>query len=261
MSVAETGSHSHYLGDPVNWFESEPGQSLLRAENHRISSILPDLFGYHILQLSTWTPSDLMSASRIRHKILARRPPDQFTGKNPDLVCHNSALPIDGDCIDVVLLNHVLEFEKNPHQVLREVERVLIGEGHVVILGFNPWSFWGLWRVMLAWKDRFPWLGHYFSQSRVKDWLTLLDFEIVKTEKFFFRPPIKNSRLITRLNFLEPIGRYCWPFWGGVFLIVAKKRVSSMTPIKLQWQSRRRMIASGVIEPNARMTPVKVKDE
>ncbi len=51
------------------------------------------------------------------------------------------------DSIDLVFLPHTLEFSADPHQVLRETERVLIPEGRVIILGFNPLSSLGLWRL------------------------------------------------------------------------------------------------------------------
>ncbi len=209
MERFETSTQSHLSGKSDNWFQSEPGESLLEAEKLRLSRILPDLFGYHILQLSTNTPDNLIVSSRIRHKILAGIPSVSGMGKMPDFICHNSALPVATDSLDVVLLHHVLEFEPSPHQVLREIERILIGEGHIVIVGFSPWSLWGIWRLIYAWAERFPWKGHYLSLSRLKDWLTLLDFEIISTEKFYFRPPFKNSKLISRLNFIEHIGKYC----------------------------------------------------
>jgi hypothetical protein len=43
-----------------------------------------------------------------------------------------------------VVLPHALELARDPHHALREVERVLVPEGRVVISGFNPASLWGL---------------------------------------------------------------------------------------------------------------------
>lgn len=253
IGPADTYIPDHYNVVLSSWFGNNLGKDVLTTEKGRISRVLPDLFGYHILQIGSPAGIYFLDSSRINHKIVTCQfVPAESTHK-PDLLSNNNALPVMSESMDVVLLPHVLEFEDNPHQILRESERVLIGEGHLVIIGFNPLSFWGCWRLFLAWRDHPPWNGKYISLTRLKDWLTLLDFEIIKTEKFFFRPPLKNIKLMQKLKFMEQLGQYCWPYFGGVYLLVAKKRVVSMTPIKLQWQSRRRMITSGLIEPSARL--------
>ena len=249
----ETYTLNHHKLALSAWFNGSLGKYVLDTEKLRISRILPDLFGYHILQIGCPAGTYMLESSRINHKIISMQVIEGKTDSKADFLCNNSALPVMSESMDVVLLPHILEFEVNPHQILRESERVLIGEGHLVIIGFNPVSLWGLWRLFLAWRDQPPWNGKYISLTRLKDWLTLLDFEIMKTEKFFFRPPLNNTRLMQRLNFMEQLGQYCWSLFGGVYLLVAKKRVISMTPIRLQWQSRRQLISSGLVEPSARM--------
>jgi len=234
-----------------DWFAAQLGRDVLDMEKNRISRILPDLFGYHILQVNGHATEQLLDSSRIQHKIVFAQQDTIRPGKFPDVICKYNALPVASESIDVVVLPHVIEFSGTPHQVLRESERVLIGEGHLIIIGFNPYSFWGLWRLLLAWRAHVPWNGHYIELSRLKDWLSLLDFEIIKAEKFFYRPPLGNSKLMEKLSFLEQLGQFCWSYLGGVYLLVAKKRVISMTPIKLQWQTRRRLISTGAIEPSA----------
>ena len=238
----------------LRWFNGQLGQSVLATERSRVARVLPDLFGYHILQVGELADVHLLDSSRINHKIIAAQVEHKNPEKSPGLFCKSEALPVASESMDVVVLPHLLEFTDNPHQILRETERVLIGEGHVLILGFNPWSLWGLWRLLLAWRERPPWSAHYIGLTRLRDWLTLLDFEIINTERFYFRPPLENETIMQKLQFMEQLGRYCWSFFGGVYMLAAKKRVISLTPIKLQWQSRRRMIASGLVEPSARNT-------
>lgn len=242
-----------YHSTLMAWFSGSLGKSVLETERQRFARVLPDLFGYHILQIGYPGYMQLLESSRINHKIITGEVINGDSGGRPDILCYSQVLPVASESMDVVLLPHVLEFNENPHQILRETERVLIGEGHVVIAGFSPMSWWGLWRLSLFWRERPPWNGHYIGLARLRDWLTLLDFEIIKTERFYFRPPLTNTRIMRRLEFMEQLGRFCWPFFGGVYLLVAKKRVVSMTPIKLQWQARRQLIASGLIEPSARL--------
>jgi len=234
------------------WFETGLGQGLLALERQYLGTILNRLFGYHLLQLGHLTDVDLLDNSRIAHKVVLDLYRDDISDAHNHVLISSDSLPIESDSVDVVVLPHVLEFERSPHQILRETGRVLIGEGHVVIAGFNPWSLWGLWRLFLAWRDEPPWCGRFLGLPRLKDWLTLLDFEIVQTEYFYFRPPIQHQRIMKHLEFMEKLGRYAWAFLGGAYIVVAKKRVIPLTPVKMSWQARRRMITSGLIEPSAR---------
>ena len=240
-----------------DWFAAEQSALLLEEEKKKLNQRLYALFGYHILQVGNIGGRHFLDGSKISHKLLASLIPDEESEQNSGFCCDCSNLPVAPDSIDVVVLPHVLEFEANPHQVLRESERVLIGEGHVVILGFNPWSLWGFWRLLLAWREKPPWQGHYIGLTRIKDWLKLLDFEIIEIERFYFRPPLRNSKLLKKLEFMDQLGPYCWPWFGGVYLLVAKKRVVPLTPIKLQWRTRRQMIATGVAGTTTGMTPHK----
>lgn len=235
-----------------NWFATAPGHELLQYEKRQLQQVLPGLFGYHIVQLGCLDDGSLIESSRIPHKVSVAI--DAYNNGNPDirLICIGEALPLASDSVDVLLLPHVLEFEHSPHQILRECERVLIGEGHLIIIGFNPWSWWGLWRIVLGWREQPPWAGQYFSASRLHDWLRLLGFELVQTYRLFYRPPVTNHGLLTRLAFMEKLGRWCWPWLGAVYMIVAKKHVAPLTPVRELWRHRRRLIASGVAEPTIR---------
>ena len=233
------------------WFKGVTGKSLLVTEKSLLEEELPDLFGYHILQLGALDEGNFLDSSRISHRVLFDlAPQDSFSpGK---LVCHSSYIPIDANSVDVVLLPHVLEFEDDPHEVLREVERILIGEGHLLIVGFNPLSLFGIWHVLLAWRGTSPWNGYFYRSARVRDWLRLLGFDVVKTRYFFFRPPVRTGWIMKRLGFLEKVGNYLWPWLGGSYLIIGKKRLIPLTPTKTEWRIRRRLIASGVTEPTTR---------
>ncbi|MFK8067620.1 MAG: methyltransferase domain-containing protein [Gammaproteobacteria bacterium] len=235
------------------WFKTQAGDALFNVEKSQLEEELPLLFGYHILQLGALSDSPLLESSRISHQILFDLYPQDII-QDGHLVCRSTHLPIDENCVDVALLPHVLEYESDPHDILREIERVLIGEGHLIIIGFNPLSLWGIWRILLAWREKPPWSGHFYSAARVKDWLGLLGFEVVKTKYMFFRPPVQTSWIMKRLSFLEKLGNYLFPWFGGTYMIIGKKRLIPITPTKVEWRIRRRLIASGITEPTARTT-------
>jgi len=235
-----------------DWFARPLGVYIQERERQILDGILPNLFGYHFLQIGTLFGDSIRDSTRIGHCILMQLEEEGPQQPQASLLCAADALPIAADTIDVVLLPHVLEYSPNPHKLLREIERILIGEGHLVITGFNPWSLCGIWRMLLAWRDDPPWSGHFFSYARIKDWFSLLDFEVVRIQRFFYRPPVQNMKLLERLSLLEKLGSYCWSVFGGVYIIVVRKRVIPLTPVRLIWHRRRSMIESGVVEPTAR---------
>lgn len=224
-----------------HWYTTPVGQLLLQQERERLDEILPTLFGYHIVQVGSLLGDELLTASRIPHRILID--PDRGgEGVPPGLYAYPDALPIAADSVDVVLLPHTLEFERDPHQILREVDRILIPEGYVVISGFNPWSLWGGWRLVRGRRGDLPWCGDFLSLSRVKDWMALLGFDVVQVRHHFFRPPLKSRTVMQRLKFMERLGQRLWPGLSGAYLLVAQKRVTTITPIKPRWQPRRRLL-------------------
>src|SRR5689334_12331066 len=132
------------------WFQTPLGQYLLEKERAYLDDVTPDIFGYHALQLGM-TEVDFLRASRIAHRMRVA------ASGEPDLYAKCHELPIATQSVDLVILPHVLEFADEPHQILREVDRVMMPEGRLVIVGFNPWSLWGLRSAMGFSRDRYPW--------------------------------------------------------------------------------------------------------
>ena len=214
------------------WFQKPLGQHLLSEEVEVLQQILPKLFGYHLLQIGNVGYGSLLDSSRIMHRCLLSLSAGNVIDK-PYTSLYGSAesLPFANESLDVVVLPHVLEFEENPHEILREVERVLIPEGYIIIIGFNPLSFWGLWRWLFARRDTAPWCGQFLSQLRTKDWLALLGFELKNDKTFFFDLPFANK--ISFLKKMPGTGNF-----GAVYVLVAQKRVATLTLLKSKWLTR-----------------------
>lgn len=234
------------------WLNTPLGQSFLNSEVKEIEEAVNPLFGYHLLMLGEPAFIKGISQSLIRHQIWGHL--DAFARQDCSaLKTRQDKLPILADSIDVVYLAHCLEFINNPHEVLREVYRVLIGEGHVIISGFNPWSAWGLYRYLVRFIRRVPWDGHFISVLRLKDWLALLGFEVLQVKPYFFRMPIAHEGFIKHSGWLEGIGRWCWPFFSGGYVLVAKKQVALLTAIRPIWKTREKTVRVRVAEPAARV--------
>lgn len=235
-----------------NWFASPLGKRVFAVEDEQMQDILPNMFGYHILQYGYSAESNYLKASRIADKTTLFL--DESEIKNDLKAIHASAeeLPVAADSIDVIVLPHILEYSKDAHKLLREMDRALIDDGRVIIIGINPLSLWGMWHAILCWWGQMPWSGRLISIPKIKDWLSLLDFEVEKTKCFFFSPPLQNQKILNKLMPLERLGRYCWPIFGGLYIVVAKKRVVPVNPIKMQWRAKRKVINTGVVEPTTR---------
>ena len=118
----------------------------------------------------------------------------------------------------------------------------------MVITGFNPISLWQLWRWVLRWRKQPPWCGHFYTTMRLRDWLKLLGFDVTQKKHFFHRPPVKNRRFMRRLNFMEKTGRLLWPVTGAGYVLVARKRVETLTPIKPKLEVRQKVVGRGWVE-------------
>lgn len=230
------------------WWGTPLGQAFLKSEEGEVKKILPQLFGYHLLVLGEPVFIQCVQDSPILHRVLIC-PYTIASEINPVLTSRHDKLPILSDGVDLVYLAHSLEFIKNPHEVLREVFRILIAEGHVIISNFNPWSVWGLWRWCVRFIKRAPWDNHFISIARLKDWLALLGFDVLQVNTYFFRPPVSHPGILQRLEWLEKLGRWFWPFFGGGYVLLAQKRITTLTPIRPSFETRRKLLVPSGIEP------------
>ena len=232
------------------WFQGPSGARLNAAEKEILDRFAEGLFGYYLVHVQGVPDSaQPLESCSIRNKLRLTVSPAQA---GSDLCAIGEQLPLQSDSLDAVVLRHTLDFAVDPHQVLREVERVLIPEGRVLIVGFNPVSLWGLWRLVLRWRGRVPWCGHFLSFRRVADWLGLLGFDIEYTDVAAFTPPLPE-RWLRYMGRLDGVGRKVWPMVAGVYVIRAVKRVSTVTPVKLRWRALRVLSPNGgMVEPSAR---------
>lgn len=213
------------------WFETPLGQYLLEKERAYLDEVTPDIFGFHALQVGM-PEVDLLRENRITHKLRVGR------AGGPDVFAQCHELPFATQSIDLVLLPHVLEFADEPHAILREVDRVMMPEGRLVIVGFNPWSLWGLRSSLGPSRDEHPWNGHFLSLLRVKDWLALLGFDVSAGRLIAYAPPFDNERVRRRFGFMEPAGDRWWAVGGAVYMLQAIKRVRGMRLITPAWHER-----------------------
>ena len=233
------------------WFDSPLGQYLLRNEQAYFEQMVSDIFGFNAVQLG-FTQHDFLSASRIPNRCTVER-----IGP-AKLLADFQHLPFATQSVDLIILPHVLEFNANPHQILREVERILMPEGQVILSGFNPWSLWGIRHMFGAESAGYPWDGRFINLPRLKDWLALLGFEISGGRMCCYAPPVKREKWLARFNFLEHAGDRWWAMGGGVYFLQAIKRVHSMRLIMPKWNEG--MAANNALAPAAQKVVNLFKD-
>lgn len=236
-----------------SWMSRGPGVQLAGIERARLGEILPDLFGYHLVQVGRLGDIDLLSQSRILHRSIIEIDGIMARAPYPFVQGAASALPVESDSVDAVVLPHVLEFDPEPHGALREAFRVLVPEGHLLILAFNPRSLMGIWRLIRGRHGDAPWNGQFFGVTRIKDWLALLGFDVLQVSPCFIRSPFRDERWLRTLDAIARLGNLTAPVLSSAYLMVAKKRVLKMTPLKTRWQPKRRLVGVGLAEPSARV--------
>lgn len=225
------------------WLEGPQGQSLRDWEKARFDVLVADIFGYNAVQVGL-PQFDFLENNRMSWRFRTSANADGEVLHAPH------AMPFASASLDLVLLPHVLEFSSAPHEVLREVERVLVPEGSVVITGMNPFSLWGARRLVARGGGAYPWRGHYFSAARIRDWLTLLGFETRESLFGCYRPPVATVKWLERWRFMDRMGARWWPICGGAYMLHGVKRVHGMRLIAPSWRDRR--AAGKVLAPVVR---------
>ncbi|MEN0038463.1 MAG: methyltransferase domain-containing protein [Cellvibrio sp.] len=226
------------IADLTEWFESPLGNALLKEEKEAVADGLQTVFGYHLLQLGVSGRIDLTEESRISHRFVLH-PQVEQNQRLSALVDFNH-LPLGSESIDAVVLHHSLDYSQSPHHLLRETTRILIPRGHIIVVGFNPWSPWGICTSLARiFKSKARWRFQYLRLGRLLDWLTLLDMEPVAIYKGFFRPPLPQENAIKHLQWIERWSKRLHSPWGGFYMVVARKDHIPLTPIKPAWQKYR----------------------
>jgi len=218
------------------WLTHDLGACLLETEKQFLLHILADRYGKHAVLIGVPHQHDLLKCSIMSNQVILT----PLINKHKHEKCIESEyynLPVTPGSVDLVLLPHTLEFLDNPRQLLVEACRMVKPEGLIIIFGFNPISLWGLKKWWVKSKD-IPWSGSFIPTNKVKNWLQLADFKLVKQDMLVFRPPIAHQATYQKLKFLEWLGKKIIAPLGGVYVLTAQAKTIPLTPIKLHWKQK-----------------------
>lgn len=237
----------HEIIDLHSWFQTPAGRYLLDWEIRQLDSAVSNVFGYHALQLGL-APLDALAANRMPHQWLALEqavPSGCKPARSVALQTHFSALPFPSSSIDLVVLPHTLELTDDPHSTLREVERVLVPEGRVVIIGLNAASLWAMRQGRARIYRRFlnvdlflPESGEFIGYWRLRDWLRLLGFDVEHGGFGCYRAATNSEVWLARLQWMDRLGARWWPIFGAAYFLVAVKRVRGMRLLGTAWKAQ-----------------------
>ena len=267
------------------WLDSAPGRYLLQWEQAQLDHTVADIFGFHALQLGV-PALDALRANRMPHRWLAvdtlpAPVPDAPAAAEPlidvdtipaplervSLRCHVDALPFKTSSLDLVVLPHTLEMTHDPHETLREVERVLVPEGRVVICGFNSASLWGTKQRLGHLRQRLggtqplflPRQGEFIGYRRLRDWLRLMSLEIERGRFGCYAPATRSETWLQRTAWMEKTGDRWWPVFGAVYFLVAVKRVRGMRLVGLAKRDKAKVVNAPAVVTNR--SPKRVHDD
>jgi SAM-dependent methyltransferase len=235
MGFSEQATKSKGYANIEAWYMSETGQYLLGEIEAKLSPLLTTTFGYYSLQVGcAGLAGRLQKNCRVKH---------QFTLDEPDLAAqvgaNPSMLPIASDSVDLVILMHHLSNSGEPHAILREAFRILIPEGKLIIIDFNPISLWGLRHFFQSWLEHVPFKGHFFTAKRVDDWMRLLGFDQNRLYRVGYLPPLQKLSVTRHLGWLEKGMRNWFTRFGAINLMVYSKSISPLTPVRHRWVTRK----------------------
>lgn len=245
--MANNDSRQGYLR---RWYANYPGQLLAQAENRLLNQFLPALFGYYLLEYGNLKSIFTLKENRILNTLNVAEAGSN--GSNPDGYLDYAQMPFSEAAVDAVFLPHIVEFAEDVDVVLLEAGRLLMPEGYLILLGFNPYSLLGLWQLAKRYFQKDERLGRFRAMSRLIKQLKAQDFKIVTAKTCFYRPPLASRSWLNRCVFLEMLGRICWPDLGASYLIIAQKKVMPLSPIRVDWKTQVAQLGKQAVTPSTR---------
>ena len=225
--------------EPPNWFTTDLGRRFQTTAAEELGRIFPRIYFSVALDVG---PGTVKYLEDLDTGLGFRVNPHGCVGAQPTVIGDWEGLPLGRNSVDLIVLQHTLDFSSDPRQVLREAVEVLSSDGWIVLCGFNALGLWGMSRMIFQSSGKMPWSARFLRPSRVQDWLALLGAQVMGGSFFFYRPPVNSLRLLQKLNALEHAGRRWWPNLSGAYLIVGQKRqMASLNTRQIMPGSRRRV--------------------
>ncbi len=210
--------------DLRDFYETQLGQMARRMIRRGIRSLWPNVRGQRVLGLGYATPY-LRQFMKEAERVLAFMPASQGVvhwpadGRGLATLIDETELPLPDFSMDRVILVHGIESGEYQLDMLREIWRVLAGDGRLIVVAPNRRGIW-------AQSDRTPlgW-GHPYSTAQLSRLLRDNMFTPTRSERALYIPPVRSRALVRSAPAWERIGRRWFPTFGGVVLLEAGKQL------------------------------------
>jgi SAM-dependent methyltransferase len=229
------------------WYKGPLGQRFLNLQRTMIGRYADRIFGDYLLQIGSCSDVVLHDDLLIRQKFMlcAQAEPCSRSAARVDPL----RLPFENASMDAVLVHHTTEYVNNPHLLFKELSRVLSYHGYFILVGFNPWSLWGVYSHFVGlFSKESPWRSHGIAPSRAEDWLRLLDFNIIAVDEGPYIPLKRTNRYLPRLKTMERWAKKLRLPGGTFYVIIAQKEVAPLTPERKRWRPKP-LVGLGSPEP------------
>ncbi len=219
--------HKLDKSDYQRWLARADAKRMLTLQSTWIQNQIAHLHGKHLLYHGLDDNTDCLLSSPVKHKFRMGLPWQQGIIK-ADAWMNSRSWPLSDQSLDVVVLQHSLDFTSRPHQFIREASRVLSEDGHLVIIGFNPLSWWGGLRSLVPFATDIPWVANMVGIKRLNDWLLLLGYSVRDSASLGHVWPLTflPARFALRADSVLAGGPLVM---GSFYMVVAQKTTISMT--------------------------------
>ncbi len=211
--------------DLREFYQSPLGHAVRAAIRAKLADIWPQVRGERILALGYGVPLLRPLLDERDVSLIAMMPAEQgvayWPREGPNMAClaETGSLPLPDGCIDRAILMHALEGTSQPTAMLREVWRVLKGNGRLLAIVPNRRGLW-------AHSDRTPFgTGRPYSGFQIKDMLRDHGFLVERMWRALYLPPSSSRLVLSMADYAEKYGNRLFPGFGGVLLTEAGKQV------------------------------------
>lgn len=231
---------------PKQWSELSQGDLARDELEKALEPIIERIFGYYLVKLGSLSSQISLTACPIKQQYNCA----PHSNKHNQLCAQSDKLPFQNNSVDAFVVLGELDFAQDPHQIIREIDRAITADGRVVIAGFNPFSIAGVIKYLPINRKNILHQGRFFTSGRIKDWLQLLNFEIVQQENLVYSSLFMRKQLNSQSTIQKFCKRYL-PWFSSMYIIEARKREIPLSPVKPVWKVQRKFSTSTASARNA----------
>lgn len=232
---------NHWIYDLKNFYASRAGRLVRRILSGHISMFWPDIQGLRLVGMGYPIPYCSMMESEAE-RVIALMPSRGGVHPWPEgqanRVClyDDTAIPLETESVDRIIVIHGFEMAENPDEFLAEIWRVLKSNGRLLLVVPNRLGFW-------ARADWTPFgAGRPFTMSQINHHLQHNLFVRERIERALYMPPFRSFWLLRFAYTLEGFGKFMFPGLAGVHIVEASKQVYAGTRISSRANAGRRRI-------------------